>query len=154
MKRGDTMDREEYKQIERLDMRMHKYQFRYFRHFMDKADLYKGDPRLVMTVVKMEGYTQAELAKVLCIKPATLTVMLKRMEVAGLIERRMDEKDLRVLRVYSTKEGQEIARRTEEVFYEAVCQIFEGIEEAELTIYKRVLEKIEKRIKYYLEEGK
>ncbi len=152
MERGDEMDKEEYKKIEQLDMRMHKYQFRYLRHLIDRAGLYKGEPRLILTIVKEEGHTQAELAKILCIKPATLTVMIQRMEAAGLIQRKTDEKDLRLLRVYSTSKGREISKKTETIFLDAICTIFEGIEEKDLIVYKNVLEKITERLKAYCEK--
>ena len=153
IERGDRMNQEkqkQYERIEKLDMQVHKYQFRYIRHLIDEADLYKGDPRLIMTVVKKEGCTQAELAIILCIKPATLTVMIKRMDLAGLIERRADEKDLRVIRVYSTPKGKEIAEKTEEIFRNAISMIFDGIDERELEAYENVLRKISERLEHCL----
>lgn len=146
------MDRQDYDRIEILMMKMSKYQFRYIRHEVDKANLYKGDPRLIMAIAGNEGCTQAELAKMLCIKPATLTVMIKRIESAGLIERRMDEKDLRLLRVYVTPKGREIAEKTEEILRKAVCRIFEGIDDEELAIYEKVVTEILQRMKSCLEK--
>ena len=145
---------EQYERIEKLDMQLHKYQFRYIRHLIDEADLYKGDPRLIMTVVKKEGCTQAELAKVLCIKAATLTVMIKRMEIAGLIERKADEKDLRVIRVYSTTKGKEIAKKTKKIFHDAIGMMFDGIDERELAVYENVLRKISERLESCLLQEK
>lgn len=146
------MNREQYERIEKLDMKMHKYQLRYIRHLIDEADLYKGDPRLIMAVVKKEGCTQAELAKTLCVKPATMTVMIQRMENAGLIERRTDKNDMRILRAYSTQQGREMAKKTEEIFQKAVCNMFDGIPEGELSVYESVLEKISERLKNSVEE--
>ncbi len=147
------MDREDYIKIEQLDMRMHKYQFRYLRHLIDQEGLYRGEPRLIITIVKEEGHTQAELADILCIKPATLTVMIQRMEAAGLIQRKTDEKDLRLLRVYPTPKGREISRKTEKIFEDAVCSIFQGIDEKDLAVYRDVLEKITDRLQMRCEES-
>lgn len=148
------MDRQQYEKIKTMEMKMRKYQFRYIRRQIDEANLYKGDPRLLMAIVEKEGCTQAELAKKLCIKPATLTVMIKRIETAGLIERRMDERDLRLLRVYPTEEGRRIAAKTQEVLRDAVYMMFEGIEESDLAVYERVVEAITENLKNDLEEDK
>ena len=44
--------------------------------------------------------TQSELAKILSVSLPTMSNLLKRMDKAGFIERRQDEKDQRVSRVY------------------------------------------------------
>ena len=46
------------------------------------------------------GITQRDLAEKLCVARPTLTVMLQKMEKAGLIERRADETDQRYTRIY------------------------------------------------------
>ena len=61
IERGDKMNcgkQEQYERIEKLDMQLHKYQFRYIRHLIDEADLYKGDPRLIMTCLLYTSFLQ------------------------------------------------------------------------------------------------
>lgn len=123
-----------------------RYEFRYLRHELDNERLYKGDPRLLMFISQKEGCNQTQIAKNLCIKPATLTVMIKRMEAAGLISRKSDEKDMRTQRVYITKRGKETAERTRDVFKKAVEDIYNGLSESELTEYLRIMEKIQKNL--------
>ena len=123
-----------------------RYEFRYLRHELDNEKLYKGDPRLLMFISQTEGYSQTQIAKNLCIKPATLTVMIKRMEAAGLISRKSDDKDMRTQRVYITQRGKETATRTRDVFKKAIEEIYDGLTELELAEYLRIMEKIQKNL--------
>ena len=75
-------------ELKHLEMENQKYQFRYLRNQLNEKKLYRGDPRLLMYVYFHDGRKQAEIAKGLCVKPASLTVMLQRMEQAGLVNRK------------------------------------------------------------------
>ena len=113
-------------ELKHLEMENQKYQFRYLRNQLNEKKLYRGDPRLLMYVYFHDGRKQAEIAKGLCVKPASLTVMLQRMEQAGLVNRKSDEQDQRVQRVYITELGRETSKKTVELFQKAVKGFFEG----------------------------
>ena len=119
-------------ELKHLEMENQKYQFRYLRNQLNEKKLYRGDPRLLMYVYFHDGRKQAEIAKGLCVKPASLTVMLQRMEQAGLVNRKSDEQDQRVQRVYITELGRETSKKTVELFQKAVKGFFEGVSEEEL----------------------
>jgi len=53
-----------------------------------------------------DGITQRDLAESLNVARPTITVMLHKMESAGLIERRTDERDQRYTRIFLTEQGQ------------------------------------------------
>lgn len=52
-----------------------------------------------------DGVSQRDLAEILRVSRPTVTVMLQKMEKAGLVERRVDETDQRYTRIYLTDEG-------------------------------------------------
>lgn len=52
-----------------------------------------------------DGITQRDLAELLHVARPTVTVMLQKMEKAGLVERRVDERDQRYTRIYLTEDG-------------------------------------------------
>ncbi len=54
---------------------------------------------------KNDGISQTELADVLHVSRPTVTIMVKKMESAGLIERRPDAHDNRVVRLHVTDAG-------------------------------------------------
>lgn len=139
-------------ELKHLEMENQKYQFRYLRNQLNEKKLYRGDPRLLMYVYFHDGRKQAEIAKGLCVKPASLTVMLQRMEQAGLVNRKSDEQDQRVQRVYITELGRETSKKTVELFQKAVKAFFEGVSEEELAVYQGVLEKVKENVLRMLDE--
>jgi MarR family transcriptional regulator, organic hydroperoxide resistance regulator len=52
-----------------------------------------------------DGATQRDVARMLYVAPPTVSKMLRTMEKAGLVERRPDEADQRLTRVYLTDSG-------------------------------------------------
>ncbi|MGH7584021.1 MAG: MarR family winged helix-turn-helix transcriptional regulator [Gemmatimonadales bacterium] len=64
--------------------------------------LHPGQDLLLMRVWSTPGLSQATLAEQLGVEPPTVTRMLQRMERGGLIERRRDPHDARVVSVHPT----------------------------------------------------
>ena len=64
--------------------------------------LHRGQHFVLHVLWKEEGITHSELAARSSVQPATITNAIKRMEKAGLVERRRDTEDERVSRVYLT----------------------------------------------------
>lgn len=62
-----------------------------------------------------EGITQRDLAEMMQIARPTLTVMLQKMEKAGLIERRTDPDDQRFTRIYLAEKGHAVHEQAHEV---------------------------------------
>lgn len=56
-----------------------------------------------------DGVSQGDLADLLRVSRPTITVMLQKMEAAGMVERRTDEVDQRKVRIYLTDEGRKRA---------------------------------------------
>ena len=138
--------------LKHLEMETQRLQFRYLKNLMLENNLYRGDPRLLMYVFFHDGRKQAEIANGLCIKPATLTVMLQRMEQAGLVERKSDPQDQRVQRVYITELGKKTSEKTVEVYKNAVRSFYLGVTEEEIQGYQCTLEKVKKNVLKLLEE--
>lgn len=84
--------------------------FHYYRThtLLEKIGIYPGQPPLLFVLSKYDGLSQRELAEKLHIKAATITVMLKRMEKANLVERLPDQVDQRISRVYLTDKGKDL----------------------------------------------
>ena len=81
-------------------------------------DIHPGQAPVFFILSSQEGLNQKELAERMHIKPATLTVMLTRLEQGGFIERFSDPSDQRVWRVRLTREGHEISRRVRQAVEE------------------------------------
>lgn len=59
-----------------------------------------------------DGTTQLELVKATHLKAPSVSVILKKMEEEGIVERKSDPNDLRVMRVYLTDYGRKIDKQS------------------------------------------
>lgn len=90
--------------------RMNRQMKRYAHHNMfKKNDLHQGQAHLLGTIAENDGLSQGELSEILDIRPSSTTEAVLKMEKSGWIERRQDEKDQRVMRIYITAAGKELA---------------------------------------------
>lgn len=99
---------------EKLDNRLHGFMQTHrntLRRYFQSCGMYTGDPRILFHLHHHAGMTQKELATALGIAAATLSVSIRRLETAGLVERRTDDKDARVQRLYLTAEGEALDAR-------------------------------------------
>lgn len=71
--------------------------------------LHPAQAGCLQALAHRDGIGQSDLAEMLHVSRPTVTTMLKRMETSGLIERRADEADSRITRVYLTDEGHRLA---------------------------------------------
>ncbi|ABC91169.1 probable transcriptional regulator protein, MarR family [Rhizobium etli CFN 42] len=63
---------------------------------------------ILVNLYRFEGISQQELARKLLVGRSNMSMLLPQMETRRLIERRGDERDKRVLRLYLTDEGRKV----------------------------------------------
>lgn len=119
----------------------HSYMAKCFGRVADMGIHPRQIPMLKI-LSRRDGVSQSELCKMLCIKPSTVTVSLKRMEKMELVRREQDQRDQRVIRVYLTGKGKEIVRQTKEVLKDYEKTMITGLSEAEICLLRRMLEQI------------
>lgn len=119
------------------------------RHFMTKCfgqmqelGIYPGQIPVLGLVAKKDGLSQRELAKILNIKPPTVNVSVQRLEKAGFLYKKPDEKDQRVTRIYLTEKGKETKEKALERIHKNEAVMLEGFSEAEQCLLRRFLEQI------------
>jgi DNA-binding MarR family transcriptional regulator len=93
-------------------------------------------------VARQDGLTQSEIANQLAVQGATVTNMLQRLEEAGLVTRRRDPDDNRLVRVYLTEAGRQKERSINQQFGHLQELIFKGIGEEERVVLRRWLHQI------------
>lgn len=109
------------------------------RTLLDKIGVYPGQPQMLFFLHIKDGQSQKELAEKLHIKPATITVMLGRMEKAELLERRQDSEDQRVSRVYLTEKGREVWEEVSEIMKMLEGECFANFTTEEQVLMRRLL---------------
>ncbi|HHW41325.1 MAG TPA: MarR family transcriptional regulator [Syntrophomonadaceae bacterium] len=104
-----------------------------------RIGIYPGQPPVLFRLWKQDGRTQKELAEKLLLKPATLTLILQRMERDGLVERRPDPADQRISRVYLTEKGKKLREPVEKAIKEREREILQGFTAEEKLLLRRFL---------------
>jgi MarR family transcriptional regulator, organic hydroperoxide resistance regulator len=107
--------------------------------FMDQIDIHRAQGFLLCRLFVKDGMTQSELADQLAVQGATVTNMLQRMEETGLVVRRRDDDDNRLVRVYLTEMGREKERSINEQFMTMEAKIFGGISPENRVLLRELL---------------
>ncbi len=108
-------------------------------HLLEGIGLYRGQPQVLHFLWEQEGLTQTELAGKLKITAATMTKMLQRMEKSGFIQRRSDDTDQRVTRVYLTSTGREVKGALEGIWQTLEADTFANFSPEERALLRRFL---------------
>jgi DNA-binding MarR family transcriptional regulator len=89
---------------------------------------------------------QKDLADKLCITPASVSVIVHRMESEGLLVRVPDEKDGRQFNLLLTEKGQSLVPQVRSSWSKIQEEITRGLSESEKTTLLRLLQKVEKNL--------
>ena len=119
----------------------HMHFSRVFQQF-GSLGVHPGQCGMLWILRQEDGLSQSELAKRLKIKPSTVTVSIRRMEKAGLLERRADREDMRRNRIYLTDHAKNILEKAKKIFDENEKIMTEGSSEAEQCLLLRLLNQI------------
>ncbi|MGL5616031.1 MAG: MarR family winged helix-turn-helix transcriptional regulator [Sarcina sp.] len=128
-----------------------KLHYKCNQKILEKKGLYAGQPPLLFSLMKNEVLSQKEIAEKLNIKPATVNVMVKRLEKTGLVEKSKDEVDLRISRIRLTTKGQETCLEAMDTMAKMSKKIFQCLTEDEEETLKILLNKVNENMKKNLE---
>ncbi len=109
---------------------------------MQELGIYPGQIPVLGLLAYKDGLSQREIAEHLRIKPPTVNVTVQRLEKAGFLFRKADEKDQRVSRIYLTEKGKQAKERGMKRVEENEKILFDGFSDAELCLLRRFLEQI------------
>jgi len=110
---------------------------------LNEIGLHQGQHFVIEAVARVEGMTQSELAAAVSVQPATMTHMLQHMERAGLIERRPDERDQRLSRVFLTDAGRAAWEQVETVWQRIGQMAFAGFADDECEMVQDLLGRVQ-----------
>jgi len=112
------------------------------RALMADSGLHPGQPRMLDYIRSHPGCTQKEAADELDVTPASAAASLKRLEKAGLVRRRPDERDARRNCLFITDEGVSRMEENQRQFALLDERMFRGMTEAEVEAFRRACEKM------------
>ena len=112
-------------------------------HFLNMGlTVGQGQPRILQTLYDYGPLTQRELADRCFLDVTTMSRTLDRMEGAGLLGRETHPDNRRSYLICLTDLGREKARQVIEIFQWANKTMLAGIDEQDVEIFYRTLEKI------------
>jgi len=86
-----------------------------------------------------DGMNQRDLAEKMCVSRPTLTVMLQKMERAGLVERESDPNDQRYTQLHITPEGAALHDQMHAILGEVIAEMAGPMSDADKTELARLL---------------
>lgn len=129
-----------------LPQLMHMY-FACCYNKLDAIGVHPGQVPMLLYLRKCDGCSQRDLAEHLHVKAPTVTVMLNRMERAGLVERRQDVQDQRKSLIFITEKGNATASRIGLILDGIETELFEGISREEILFMKRLLRHVQENLR-------
>lgn len=129
-------------ELHALLTRIVRGQIHHFHAMVSEMGLQRGQPAILMRLAHKEGVAQAELAAGLCVRPASVTHSLQRLEAAGLVRRQDDPSDQRISRVFLTPAGRVMARPLEDTMRMLTDKAFAGFEQDEVDQFHTFLERV------------
>lgn len=112
-------------------------------HGLSQSGLYPGQDGVVQLLAQEDGQTPGALAQQLGVKAPTMTRTIGRMEVQGFVQRRTDDRDGRLTKVYLTDEGRGSVARIEEAMEACEAQAVQGLSGKELKTLVKLLSVID-----------
>ena len=106
-----------------------------------------GNPKVILYLTKNVGCQQIDVARDCYLEPATLSVVLSKMEQNGLIERKRLEEDKRSYAIYPTEKGSHIFQKVEDKLNYTIDMAFSGFSEEDKDQLRAYLDKITTNLK-------
>lgn len=120
---------------------VHRYSVINYKKIME-IGVHPGQIPILKKIYEQEGVSQRELAKMLHIKPPTVTVTIKRLEKAELVYRSGDKADMRVSRIYLTEKGKSITGELCELLEENEKTLIKGFTDSEVCLVRRFFQQM------------
>lgn len=117
-------------------------------------DIYPAQHRILVNIDLMPGIGQKELAKVLQVSPATITISVKKLIKAGYITKNNSDADNRRNVLAITEKGKEIVDKSAAIFDSIDNEIFEGFSDEEMDTMIHYFERVLANIDRVYPQGK
>lgn len=137
-----TSEHQLYNTLSRLSRQIHRLEHWIAGGVLGKAKLYRGQAHLLLLISQNNGASQGDLAGIMDVRPSSMTEMLVKMEQAGLVTRRQDDKDQRIMRIFLTEDGKKIANESKATVDDFTTKIFNCLTPEERDHMLKLTEKV------------
>ncbi|WP_237153036.1 MarR family winged helix-turn-helix transcriptional regulator [Oryzibacter oryziterrae] len=113
---------------------------------LSRIGLHPGQEAVLKALADKDGQSMSELAAELAVQPPTVTKMISRLGIQGLLVRQTSAADGRLARVYLTEAGRERATQVDAIWKKVEKEALAGLEDKDRKRLKKLLRQIEKNL--------
>lgn len=113
---------------------------------LEKVDMHPRQFPMLRVVSEYPGLKQSEIAEKLHIKPPTVAVSIKRLEKAGYLERKPDDSNRRISRIYITDTGTQVMELGRAIISEEEQMLLQGFSPEEIALVREYLQRINRNL--------
>lgn len=135
-------ERQKEKSLQMLFMEISRYYAGRCFQQISELEIHPSQMPFIMILSRRDGCSQKEMAECLEIKPPTVNVSIQRLEKSGMVCRKKDALDQRIMRVYLTDKGKETVKRIMRKTEEMEKIMFQDFSETELCLMRRFFEQM------------
>ena len=106
---------------------------------LSTVGLHVGQEMILVSLRMEDGQTLSQLAERLEVQPPTITKMVQRMEVSGIIKREASQEDNRVSHVFLTNKGKNLQAKIEKVWEQVEREFVLGMSREEKLVFQKLL---------------
>ena len=111
-----------------------------------EANIHGGQDILLYYLSIEDGQTVSALVEKMCIKHATISTMINRMEASGMIKKEKEATDKRTSRVYLTKKGTDALKHVSKIWKIMESTVTKGLTETQENSLQILLEQVLKNL--------
>lgn len=131
-----------YYALSRLSRLIHRMEHRIAHGGEEGHKFHRGQSRVLSILTQTNDVSQRDMAEALDVRPSSLTEMLLRMEQSGLISRRQDENDQRVMRISLTETGKQAATQSTASTRDVTAALFKSLTDEEQAQLLALIDKV------------
>lgn len=111
-----------------------------------ELNLYVGQDNLLYRLWREDGITQMQLCDHLKCEPPTVTNMVKSLEQNGFIQRKRDEQDARVMRIYLTDKGRALEEPVDAKWKHQQEKLLHSISSEERLVLRELIMRMQRNL--------
>lgn len=113
-----------------------------FNQAVSEEGLFAGQHQIIMALKMNKSLTISQLAQELNIAPSTVSVSIKRLEKAGFVAKRANQKDARITEIYLTEKGEAAPEHIKQKMESEENILTKGFSDEEKFMLSDMLDKI------------
>jgi MarR family transcriptional regulator, organic hydroperoxide resistance regulator len=103
--------------------------------------LHVGQEMILVSLWMQDGQTLSQLAERLEVQPPTITKMVQRMEVSGIVKREPSQEDSRVSHIFLTNKGKGLQAKIEKIWEQVEREFVSELNKEEKLVFQKLLVK-------------